>query len=206
MRETTTIGALLLLLTMACAKQEAEPAAPAAPPAQPSTTGGTAGFALQRAHGEESSGTAASGLTFDLPAAWQRDTPSSAMRLAQATVPGAAGAGELAVFYFGPGQGGGVENNFERWLGQVQSDGVAKPERGSFEANGFRISWIDARGTLLPSGMGSGSGDAATRLAPPRRRRRGRRRPWFFKLTGPDATLAAEREPFLTMLRSVRRP
>ena len=206
MRETTTIGALLLLLTMACAKQEAEPAAPAAPPAQPSTTGGTAGFALQRAHGEESSGTAASGLTFDLPAAWQRDTPSSAMRLAQATVPGAAGAGELAVFYFGPGQGGGVENNFERWLGQVQSDGVAKPERGSFEANGFRISWIDARGTLLPSGMGSGP-------ATPQPGSRllgavveGDGGPWFFKLTGPDATLAAEREPFLTMLRSVRRP
>jgi hypothetical protein len=28
--------------------------------------------------------------------------------------------------------------------------------------------------------------------------------PWFFKLTGPEATLGAEREAFLGLLRSVR--
>src|SRR5271156_6495465 len=45
-------------------------------------------------------------LRFMLPAGWRQVPPNSSMRVAQAVIPGAAGEGELAVFFFGAGQGG----------------------------------------------------------------------------------------------------
>ena len=215
MRETTIAGLVLLFLTSACAKHETASPGAAQDPAAPSAAANASGFDLQPAHGDDSGGgatgangaigaTAAGGLTFDLPAAWNRQTPTSSMRMAQAKVPGTGGAGELAVFYFGPGQGGGVENNFERWLGQVQSDNAAKPERGELAAGGFRISWIDAHGTLLPSGMGSGpsSPQPGSRLLGAVIEGPGG--PWFVKATGPEATLAAARADFLALLATAR--
>lgn len=143
---------------------------------------------------------------FELPANWRREQPSSGMRLAQAVVPGPAGPGELAVFHFGAGRGGSVESNFERWLGQVELLAGSTPQRGELLAAGFKISWIDARGTLLPSGMGSGptTPQAGFRLLGAVVEGEGG--PWFFKLTGPEATLAPEREAFFTLLRGVRQP
>jgi hypothetical protein len=124
------------------------------------------------------------------------------MRLAQAVVAGEAGPAELAVFHFGAGQGGSVEANFERWLAQVERpQGSAEPERGAFEAGGLRVQWIDASGTLLPSGMGTGpkTPQPGSRLLGAVVEGAGG--PWFFKLTGPAPTVAEAREPFLAMLR-----
>jgi hypothetical protein len=143
-------------------------------------------------------------FAFDLPAAWRKEQPSSSMRLAQAVVPGAAGPGELAVFYFGPGQGGTVEGNFERWMGQMEVAAGAQPKRDTFEANGFKISWIDLSGTLLPSSMGSGPTVAQPGFRLIGAVVEGGSGPYFFKLTGPEATLAAERDAFLALLRSSR--
>ncbi|HYG61626.1 MAG TPA: hypothetical protein VEL74_03525 [Thermoanaerobaculia bacterium] len=145
------------------------------------------------------------GFDFDLPAGWQSEPPANNMRLAQASVPGEGGAGQLAVFFFGPGGGGGVEDNLQRWIGQMEVDPGTQPERGTLEANGFRITWVDVKGTLLPSTMGMGP----TTEQPGSRLLgavvEGEGGPWFFKLTGPDATLSAQREAFFTMLRSVRK-
>ena len=46
------------------------------------------------------------------------------MRLLQFTVPAAdeAGAAELVVYYFGPGQGGSLEANVARWTSQFSAD------------------------------------------------------------------------------------
>ena len=59
----------------------------------------------------------ASGVKWKAPAAWknQGDRP---MRAATYTTGGDAEPGEVAVFYFGPGQGGGVQANIDRWIGQ----------------------------------------------------------------------------------------
>ena len=150
-------------------------------------------------------GGAAAEIDFDLPAGWQSEPPTSEMRLAQATIPGPQGNGQLTVFYFGPGGGGDVESNIQRWVGQMEPEQGTEPARQTFETeNGFRVTWVDVAGTLLPSTMGTGP----TTPQPGSRLLgavvEGPGGPWFFKATGPKDVMAAEREKFLEMLRSVR--
>ena len=145
-----------------------------------------------------------SDLEFALPAGWQSE-PASGMRLAQASIPGPGGPGQLAVFYFGPGGGGDVESNIQRWVGQMEPEQGVEPARQSFEtANGFRVSWVDVTGTLLPSTMGTGPTSPQPNSRLLGAVVEGPGGPWFFKATGPKDTMAAEQEDFLEMLRSVR--
>ncbi len=127
------------------------------------------------------------------------------MRMAQAMIPGPGGPGELVVFYFGPGQGGSAEANIGRWIGQMEMAPGAIPQPQTFETDtGYKITWIDVAGTLKPSMMGSGP----TTEQPNSRLLggivEGSGGPWFFKATGPDSTLAAERDAFVNLLKSVR--
>lgn len=194
------IGALLL---GACS--EAPPAAetPAAPP--PPAAEATPPVATPpEATPPAATGTAITvpGGTFTLPEGWVAETPSSRMRLAQARIPGPAGPGELTVFYFGPGGGGGLEANLQRWIGQVEPD--AEPTRESFTLGTWKVTWVEAVGTLKPSTMGTGP----TEPQPGSRLFgavvEGEGGPWFFKATGPAATLDAERDAFLALLKSGR--
>lgn len=161
---------------------------PAAAPAMPPAGGAAAG--------------AAGRLAFSLPEGWTEVPPASPMRMAQATIPGPGGPADLVLFHFGVGGGGGVDANIDRWIGQMEVEG--EPERGSFDANGLRVTWVDVGGTLLPSGMGMGP----TEPQPGSRLLgavvEGPGGPWFFKATGPDETLAAAREDFLGMLRAAQ--
>ena len=214
-RQTLTgLAAGFLLVTLACDRPgsseaakaaktaEAAPAAPAAPAAGVPHGGGGG----EKALAAEGSTVTTATFRFELPATWRREQPSSGMRLAQAVVPGAAGPGELAVFHFGAGQGGGVESNFARWLGQVEQARGGKPERGELAVAGFKITWIDASGTLLPSTMGSGPSTPQPGFRLLGAVVEGEGGPWFFKLTGPESTLASEREAFFSLLRGVGRP
>lgn len=144
------------------------------------------------------------GAVVDRPQTWSFNEPSSTMRLAEATVSGPGGPALLTVFFFGPGGGGGVEANLERWAGQIETAGGGEPQRDSFSVDGFAISTIAAEGTLLPSGMGAGP----TEPIPGSRLLGavidGPGGPWFFKLTGPAETVAAAAADFESMLRSVR--
>ena len=148
----------------------------------------------------------AAGIQYQMPDSWQAQAPGS-MRVGQAAIPApqgeAGGTGELAVFFFGPGGGGGVEANLQRWAGQMEL--AADPQRETFELdNGLRVTWLEAHGTLKASTMGVGptTDQAGFRLFGAVVEGPGG--PWFFKATGPDATLAAHRAGFLAMLRSVR--
>jgi hypothetical protein len=145
------------------------------------------------------------GLDFDLPANWQSQPPDSQMRLAQAAIPGPGGPGQLAVFFFGPGGGGGVDANIKRWIDQMEPAKGSNPKPETFQTDkGFKVTWVDVAGALKPSSMGMG----------PAKEQPGSRLlgavvegpggPWFFKATGPDSTLAGQRDAFLTMLKSVR--
>jgi hypothetical protein len=208
---------LLLLSLCACGDREAAPPvateAPAAAengatsPRQPADealpgTISSRGGAVPEGMPPASEAQANSSIDFDMPKDWRAEPPVSNMRLAQAAIPGAAGPGELAVFFFGPGGGGGVDANIQRWIEQMESPEQPKPE--TFEANGYKVTWIDVRGTLKPSTMGSGP----TTPQPDSRLLgavvEGPGGPWFFKATGPDATLGAQRDAFLAMLKSVR--
>lgn len=145
----------------------------------------------------------APGAVFELPGDWQSEPPASSMRLAQARIPGKAGPGELTVFHFGAGGGGDIEDNLNRWAGQVDSD--TEPERGELSAeSGFKIHWLDVAGTLKPSGMGMGPNVPIPGARLLGGVVEGPGGPWFFKATGPTDTLAEQREAFLAMLRSGR--
>ncbi len=195
----------LLAAAFGCSKSEAPPAAAGpAPAAVASPHQGALADEGERALAPAGQTVATPTLTFDLPARWSRETPGSSMRLAQAEIPGEAGAGDLVVFHFGVGGGGSVEANFERWVSQMEAPEPAQPPTRTLEVPGYRISWMEVAGTLLPSTMGSGP------MTPQPGSRmlagvvEGEGGPWFFKATGPDATLAAAREEFLALLASVR--
>lgn len=143
-------------------------------------------------------------IRFTLPSGWERSAPSSPMRIAQATIPGQGGSAELAVFFFGAGQGGGVDANIQRWIGQMEPDHGTIPQRETFEANGFTVTLIDVSGTLQPSQMGMGPKTALANQRLLGAVVEGPGGPWFFKATGPKGTLTAERDRFLEMLRSVQ--
>ena len=201
---------ILLLSLCACGDRGEAPAvndtaeAPAAEttaPAQPS--GEVPGPISSR--GSIPSGGApgeGAGLGFDIPQGWQSEPPSSGMRVAQATIPGPGGPGDLAVFFFGPGGGGGVQANLERWHGQMETSDPLKPQ--SFEANGYQVTWVDIQGTLLPSQMGTGPTEPQANSRLLGAVVEGPGGPWFFKATGPDATITSQREAFVAMLKSVR--
>lgn len=132
------------------------------------------------------------------------------MRAATYTVPHSAPDtedGECAVFYFGPGQGGGVEDNLKRWIGQFQqpgggpSDKVARTARQT--NGGFPVTTVDLAGTYMSGGPMSAAKAPKTgyRLlgaiveAP--------QGAVFFKLTGPAKTVAASQAAFQELLKSV---
>ncbi len=152
----------------------------------------------------------AGGVRFDVPGGWSA-TPKP-MRAANFTIPAAAGDssdGEMAVFYFGPGQGGGVDANIRRWLGQfVKADGspmaAADAERSEQEVSGMRVTVLDVSGTYLfkPFPMAP----RATQMPGYRMLAaivQGPDAPVFFKLTAPARTAAAAEPDFRRVLASL---
>ncbi len=94
-------------------------------------------------------------LKFRVPAGWVEEERTSSMRVAQYRLPKAAGDPEdasLVLYYFGPGQGGSVTANIDRWIAQMkQADGSAvkgaKDEH--LEANGLKVTTVDLAGTYV---------------------------------------------------------
>lgn len=148
-------------------------------------------------------------ITWVDPSAFRRVPPPNAMRKASYVVPHAAGDtedGELAVFYFGPSEGGGIDANVQRWVKQfadVKPDDVKRADR---EANGLRQHTVEIdRGTFDAGQMAMGPAkgpkkdyalQGAIVEAPSGA--------YFFKMTGPAKTIAAARPEFLKMLDSVK--
>lgn len=182
------LGLLLLLLTTATSS----PAQQAVPPPRPG------------------SGTGANALVWATPTAWIREAPTSRMRRAQYRVPGPGGPAELVVFYFGPGQGGDPMANAARWGSQfTQPDGRPPAEAlrtSRLDVAGLPVLLVETSGTYS-GGMPMGGGPTATfpnsmllgAIA------QGPDANWFFKLTGPKATVEAQRGAFDVMVRSLKR-
>ncbi len=157
-------------------------------------------------------GAEAGGLRFDDPAGWT-STPKP-MRALNYTIPAAAGDtqdGEMAVYYFGPGQGGGVEANVRRWLGQfVNPDGspmaASDAQRSDQQVNGMSVTVLDVQGTYLfkPFPMAP----KATQVPGYRMLAaivQGPDAPIFFKLTAPAKTAAAAEAQFRKIIASLQR-
>lgn len=124
------------------------------------------------------------------PKGWVAQQPSSSMRVAQYGLPGPAGEATLGIFFFGPGQGGSVEANIERWHGQfTEGDGQpAQGRRWTRQVGDIEITGLDISGTFS-AGMGMGDSDPqadSRMLGAIAVHRSGT---VFFKMTGPAQTV-----------------
>ena len=150
----------------------------------------------------------AAGIKFALPSGWTSEMPSSGMRIVQASIPGDKGKAELVVFHFGTGQGGDAQSNLDRWVAQVESPEGTKPERDTFDVKAgdetYKVSTVTVPGTLKAGGMGIGVKEAQTNARLLGAVIEGKRGPWFFKTTGPDATVKDAQPAFVKMLKGLR--
>ncbi|MEX1117745.1 MAG: hypothetical protein WEB60_03030 [Terrimicrobiaceae bacterium] len=89
-------------------------------------------------------------FAFDRPTGWTWIPATSPMRKAQLMVKGDdAATADVVFFHFGPGQGGTVEANVQRWVAQFE-DGKSASNKESID--GKEVTFVEAAGTFL-SGM-----------------------------------------------------
>lgn len=149
------------------------------------------------------------GLTWTPPADWESQG-ARAMRAATYSVhTNREGTAECAVFYFGSGQGGGVQANIDRWINQFQQpDGVPSSERAQTsraEQAGWPLTRVEVGGTYT---AGMGPAGASQQPSPGYKLLgailEGPQGPVFFKLTGPEAVVEDSRDQFEKLLASIR--
>jgi hypothetical protein len=193
------------------AKVKPEDLPPGHPPigsAAPGAPGAMGAAPMGLAPVDPDAGTGESAIAWTAPPAWKSVTPSSSMRRAQYQVPGPAGDAECAVFYFGPGQGGDPMANAERWASQfVGPDGkpaMSSMKTRNLEANGAKILVVEAKGTYMAGSMMGGPSEPEKGYALLGAIVEGPDANWFFKMTGPEATVFAQRDVFDQMLKSIR--
>lgn len=140
------------------------------------------------------------------PKDWVAQQPSSSMRVAQYGLPGPTGEATLGIFFFGPGQGGSVEANIERWYGQFkQEDGQpAQGRRWTRQVGDIAITGVDVSGTFSGGmGMGNAAPQAGYRMLGAIAVHSSGT--VFFKMTGPAQTVeqwAASFDEFLGSLQA----
>ncbi len=143
------------------------------------------------------------------PVGWRRVQPSSSMRRAQYVIPGANGAGdaELAVFWFGAGQGGSVDENIQRWQGQFEG-ATPPPPTQQRTVHGLRVHLTERVGRYggamgMPGAPAPAAQENWAMLGAIVETDQG---PWFFKMTGPRATVEAARARFDDLVASFQMP
>ena len=149
-------------------------------------------------------------LRLKAPDGWVSERPSSSMRVSQYQLPAAEGDTEgasLVVYYFGAGQGGSVDANLERWIGQMQTpDGKPSKDKAKTEnttVNGLKVTLLDVAGAYAGGDMGGGS---AAQSKPNFRMRAGvietPKGAYFIKLVGPEKTVSRWDKAFQEFVRS----
>jgi hypothetical protein len=144
------------------------------------------------------------GIHWTVPASWKPEAQRP-MRLATYTV---APGGECGVYFFGAGQGGSVDANLDRWIGQFeQADGKASRAAAKIvkrAIHGLQVTTVDV------SGAYTGMGGPTTQPGPAMPGYRmlgaiveGPQGSIFIKFTGPAKTIAANQAAFDKMLASL---
>jgi hypothetical protein len=115
-----------------------------------------------------------------------------------------AGDAECVVYFFGPGQGGSVQANLERWSGQFASAGKpAQPKVTKTVVHGLSVTRMDVSGTYTATG-----GAAMMQKAPEANSRmlaaivEGPGGNLFVKFAGPAKTIAAQEAAFNALISS----
>jgi hypothetical protein len=150
------------------------------------------------------------GVAFTVAPDWKVVTPSSKLRAAQYAIPGPGGDAEIAVFFFGPGQGGNVDQNVRRWIGQFTPDanttGPLAGEVGTLESGDLKITLVRTQGTYNPGSMGVGDPTPQPNAAlfglvvegGPEGN-------VFVKVTGPRATMEKQRQALEEFAQTTRK-
>ena len=108
---------------------------------------------------------------------------------------------ECAVFYFGPGQGGTVDENIDMWASQF--DGSPNPKRTVRTVAGMKITRVEIDGAYLSPGADmkpQGNKPGYKMLSAIVQGPQGQ---VFFKFTGPAATVKAAAKDFDALLSSM---
>ena len=220
--------AMVLLLAAACGGRTQEQPAAAAPAgggegSPASQEGAGAPLVPMPAHAQAMPGQgappghqamqggASSGeLRWTTPKEWTEVTPSSQMRRAQYRLPAVSSDkedGECVVYYFGAGQGGDVHSNIQRWVEQFSGPGSESPRTTEIKVGNLGVNRVEVGGAYTPSPMSMMGGPAPQSkpgyillgaIVP------GPDSNWFFKCTGPEKTMKANRERFDALLGSLQ--
>ncbi len=183
MKQALLVGGLLLVFLVAgCSKNSGKGG------------GGGLGTAEERV----------AGVTWKVPARWTRGSEKP-MRTATYIVPPLEGKGEsaeCAVSFFGSGQGGMVEANVDRWVGQFENP--VPPAKSEREINGLKVTTVQISGTYL--GMGGMGMESSPKKENYRLLGAIVEAPEgmvFFKLTGPNQTVEGAEKEFDAMVGSL---
>ena len=151
---------------------------------------------------EDAATFAVSAFHFTRPAGWKQVEPSSTMRKAQLQVPGKDGAkgADVTFFFFGTGQGGDVQANVQRWLGQLNGSADTQKVEPQ-EYNGVKVTLVSTEGTLKASPMGGIPEDQpnSALLGAILEHEDGA---VFIKMTGPAELVKGNREQFVALVKS----
>ncbi len=140
-------------------------------------------------------------VTWTKPSAWSAEANATGMRKATYKVPRASGDADDATVSVVQA-GGSVDANVERWYGQFE--GLHDQKRTRLRIGALDVTVVEAHGTYTGGGMMVGESPAPkpgwsllgaiVETAP---------QPYFFKLLGPDKTVAAAKSDFQALLDSV---
>jgi hypothetical protein len=113
--------------------------------------------------------------------------------------------GELAVSYFGPGQGGSIEANVDRWVKQFKDVPADRVRREDRTQNGMRVHVVEVSGgTFNANSMGHGGEKLKKDYALLGAIVEAPSGVYFFKLTGPKKTVSGAKKTFDNLLASVK--
>lgn len=147
----------------------------------------------------------AGGIRFSVPEDWEKAVPSSQMRLYEFTIPSREKIGqpaEMTVFYFGPGQGGSVQSNIDRWVGQFNTaENPSVPVLGKKKVRDMEVTTLFVEGTYV-SAMPMMARMPLKEYAMYGAVVEGPKGLVFFKLTGPRVTVQSAQEGFENLVNS----
>ncbi len=152
------------------------------------------------------------GMKSTAPKGWKDVASTSAMRFKQFTIPKAPGDAydaELVIFFFGPGQGGGVDQNVARWKTMFKPPEGKTAEQASkvdsTKYGSIKATVLDIHGTYLFKPVP---------MAPESEPRAGHRMlaavletphgPYFLRFVGPEKTVGQNKKDFETWLKNFK--
>ena len=138
------------------------------------------------------------GFKFVVPVGWQEQPPKSEFVLGEFSLPGADGAARLTV----SSAGGGIEANLDRWRGQFsRGPNDPEPRQSEITFDGKKGTLVELSGTYTDMLNAKNPGKnwrmlaVAVPLGPTN---------FFVKLTGPQATVTAQKEAFVKFVESAK--